>query len=265
LSRIDWLLCKTDPADKPAGLSAEVAAEERLDVEAAPLLRPLTFLSPAERKTLAALRFPKRRREWLLGRWTAKHLLRQARPAYAALPLNAISVGNDPDGAPYLSVAGEGRLPLSLSISHRADRAFCALWSPPPSLPGAAVGADIERVEPRDPAFVRDFFTAGEAERVWRCPDDRRDTLVTAIWSAKEAVLKVLRLGLTVDTRRVEIRHLAGLDAPHALSSPNRWIEVEVHCTLPDTPSLCAWWRSDGEYVLTLAAYADPGDPPYPT
>ena len=87
----------------------------------------------------------------------------------------------------------------------------------PPTTSDAAVhtvGADIEHVEPRDPAFVRDFFTTGEAERVWRCPAKQRDTLVTVLWSAKEAVLKVLRLGLTVDTRRVELRHVVGLEPP---------------------------------------------------
>jgi 4'-phosphopantetheinyl transferase len=228
----------------------------------------LSFLSPAERETLATLRYPKRRREWLLGRWTAKHLLQRARPAYAALPLDAITVGNDPDGAPYLAVAGEGRLPLSLSISHRNDRAFCALLAPTPMMLTPVVGADLELVEPRDPAFVRDYFTAEEAVRVWHCPEERRDTLVTVLWSAKEAVLKVLRLGLTVDTRRVELRHVTGLDqctdVTASLPLADQWAPVEVHCTLPNTAPLCAWWRTQGNDVLTLAAFSYPKDPPSP-
>jgi 4'-phosphopantetheinyl transferase len=236
----------------------------------------LAFLSPAERETLATLRFPKRRREWLLGRWTAKQLLRRARPEYAALSLDAITVGNDSDGAPYLSVDGEGRLSLSLSISHRGDRSFCALLSPPPSreaaskaLTRAVVGADLERAEPRDPAFVIVFFTAAEAERVWRCPQERRDTLVTVLWSAKEAVLKVLRLGLTVDTRRVEILHVAGLEPPSDVAPsppwPRGWSRVEVRCTLPGTAPLCAWWRPEGHYVLTLATFTHRDGTVYPS
>ena len=224
------------------------------------MLRLLPFLSPSERQTLATLRYPKRRREWLLGRWTAKRLLQRARPEYAALPLDALTVGNDPDGAPYLAVAGEGRLLLSLSISHRDDRAFCALLAPTPDMPTPVVGADLELVEPRDPAFVRDYFTADEAERVWRCPDETRDTLVTVLWSAKEAVLKVLRLGLTVDTRRVELRNVAGIER----SAAKGWSKIQVRCTLPNTAPLCAWWRVQGDYVLTLAAFSNPDDPPCP-
>ena len=214
------------------------------------------------------------RREWLLGRWTAKHLLKHARAEYADLPLDEISVGNDPDGAPYLSVADEGRLALSLSISHRSTRAFCALLSPPPRSSGGdrtaiqTVGADMEVVEPRDPAFVRDFFTSGEAERVWRCPDEKRDTLVTVLWSAKEAVLKVLRLGLTVDTRRVELLHVEGLEAPTETTAPpplfSPWASIVVHCSLPGTGPFYAWWRLQANDVLTLAAPAVANDPPQP-
>jgi 4'-phosphopantetheinyl transferase len=248
------------------------------------LLRPLPFLSLAERETLAGLRFPKRRREWLLGRWTAKHLLKRAYPEYAGLPLTKITVGNDPDGAPYLAIADQGRLSLSLSISHRNNRAFCAVLpptAPPPAeaaidakMPSVAVldmantvGADIEQVYPRDPAFVRDYFTSGEAERVWAAPEALRNTLVTVLWSAKEAVLKVLRLGLTVDTRRVELYRIAGLEPSSgsvALLASDAWLEIRVRCTLPDTPPLCAWWRSLAGDVLTLAAIDDPDHPPHP-
>jgi 4'-phosphopantetheinyl transferase len=206
-----------------------------------------SFLSTSEREIWVPLTFPKRRREWLLGRWTAKRLLQLCSSAFRALPLDAITVGNDADGAPYLSVDGKGRLPVSLSISHRGARAFCAL-SFSPSL---SVGADIERVEPRIPAFVSDFFTSHEAGRVWACAPGTRDLLVSVVWSAKEAVLKALRQGLRVDTRRVEIGHVAGI-APRR-TSPTGWHEVRVSSELPGTAHPASWWRSDGNDVLTLA------------
>jgi 4'-phosphopantetheinyl transferase len=230
------------------------------------LQNPAAFLSAVERETLGALHYRKRRREWLLGRWTAKQLLVRARPQYAGLPLADISVCNDPDGAPYLSLVDRGRLPLSLSISHRDDRAFCALAPLAPAIPEFAIGADIERVEARAPAFVRDFFTLEEAERVWQCPEAMRDTFVTVLWSAKEAVLKVLRLGLTVDTRRVEIVRVGGIE-PSARTRvpptlPRSWAEVEIRSTLSDAASFIGWWRSAGAYVLTLAASVHPTFPP---
>jgi 4'-phosphopantetheinyl transferase len=186
-----------------------------------------------------------------LGRWTAKRLLRLSDPAYRDLELNAISVGNDPDGAPFLCVQGIGRLALSLSISHRQERAFAALCA---SFP---VGADIERVEAHAPSFVRDYFTAQEAERVFGAPPQRRDALATVIWSAKEAVLKAVRLGLRVDTRTVEVRHVQGMEPDQGAEGlsldPEAWYEMRIVTTLPDEPHFAAWWRPDGDYVLTLA------------
>ena len=43
---------------------------------------PPDFLSVSECRTYAELTFPKRRREWLLGRWTAKRLLQLSQVAY---------------------------------------------------------------------------------------------------------------------------------------------------------------------------------------
>jgi 4'-phosphopantetheinyl transferase len=227
------------------------------------------FLSASEIETYAGLRFPKRRHEWLLGRWTAKQLLQRSIEAYCDLPLPAISVAADPDGAPYLAVKGEGRLPVSLSISHRAGRAFCAL-SPAIS---PSIGVDLEQIEPRSAAFVRDFFTAGEAARVWDCPESDRDTLVTVIWSAKEAMLKALREGLRLDTRLVEIGPVAGIErtplaaatggaalSPWAMkragggASEEHWHPLEITCPVPGVLRFAAWWRRDNDSVLTAAA-----------
>jgi 4'-phosphopantetheinyl transferase len=266
LSRIDWLVQTSDPAENPVGSAIEAAAEGCLDGEAGPLPRLLPFLSPAERETLATLRYPKRRREWLLGRWTAKQLLQRSLGGYGELALTAISVEADPDGAPYLSVEGEGRLPASLSISHRGGRAVCALS---PAL-SPAIGVDLEQVEPRSEAFVEGFFTPAEAARAWAILPERRDTLVTAIWSAKEAVLKALREGLRIDTRAVEVRHVAGLDArervpeerlpPLALHRVGAdlasvdWQPVHIESALPGALRIAAWWRPESDSVLTMAA-----------
>jgi len=226
------------------------------------------FLSASEQRTFKRLRFPKRREEWLLGRWTAKQLLRRSLEGYEGLALSVISVGVDPDGAPYLSVQGEGRLPASLSISHRAGRAVCALS---PAL-SPTIGVDLECVEPRPRAFVEDFFTAQEAARVWACAPERRDTLVTAMWSAKEAVLKAFREGLRVDTRAIEVRHIAGLDADLASvaeggaspalalhrvgngSASADWQPIQIESSVPGALRVAAWWQPEGDSVLTMAA-----------
>ncbi len=234
---VRWLLC----------LAGEVPAS---DADSPP-----GFLSDRESEMFAQLRFAKRRREWLLGRWTAKRLYQCSQETDQALPMCAITVANDSDGAPYLLANGKGRLPLSLSISHRQDRAFCALA---PSS-GCAVGADVERVELRDPAFVHDFFTSSEGALVSGCPAPRRDTFVTILWSAKEAVLKAMRYGLRVDTRRVEIGHLAGLNLVRAPGislgdkMPEAWWRLQVSTAWPERAHIAAWCAVGGDYVYTLA------------
>lgn len=244
---LDALVCSAD----------ELPALDELPAVGSP--RPPDFLSASERRIYAGFRVEKRRREWLLGRWTAKHLLRR-QPAYGTTPLHAIVVANDPDGAPYFSIE-HGRLPLSLSVSHREDKSFCALSVE------YIVGADVERVEPRAAAFVEDFFTVGEVARVRAGPESLRDLLIAVIWSAKESVLKALREGLRVDTRRVEIGRVEGISMPGQIPDVKRrlggltshasrfteWHPVQVACTLPGAPTFKAWWRPHGEDVLTLA------------
>ncbi len=204
----------------------------------------LSFLGAAERQTYRRFKIEKRRQEWLLGRWTAKRLLRQRRPE---TPLAEIEIGNEPGGAPYYAISGQ-RLPLSLSISHRSQWAFCALSA------AHTIGADIEQIEPRNPAFVHDFFTAAENALVWSCPESLRDTLITLIWSAKESALKALREGLRIDTRRIEVIDLEGLhDAP----APDDWHSLQIRCIWPAAPRFAAWWKPDGHNnILTLAAGA---------
>ncbi len=248
---------------------------------------PAGCLSGWEETRLAGLRSEKRRREWLLGRWTAKCLLHGALRAEMGmdLPLNAIIVTSDPDGAPRVMLPAVQFQAISLSISHRESRAFCAMSPLAPkrrdsgrSTGCVQVGADIELVEPRSAGFVEQYFTHEEIERVRSAPACAYNLLVTAIWSAKEAVLKALRLGLTVDTRSVSV----GVDLPyectgaadplHALAAnASFWrpfsIRYEPGATGPKPASVgCdSWidyWRTTQDGVLTLAVLNDTWVPP---
>jgi len=208
-----------------------------------------SFLSTTEETVYRGLRFAKRRRDWLLGRRTAKQLLRRSVIAYSNLPLTEITVANDPDGAPYYCVNGQ-RLSFCLSISHREGRALCALSGT------HTIGADVERIEPRAPAFVEDFFTDRENELVHAASPADRDLLITLIWSAKESVLKVLRQGLRIDTTRIEIcdKDLQNFSSNIKETHNVLWHPLYVDCLMSAAPPLVAWWRLDGNDVLTLAA-----------
>ena len=78
--------------------------------------------------------------------------------AVLALPPERIEVLAAPRrGARGRGSRASGR-PLSLSLSHRAGRALAAVAAAP-----AVVGCDLEVVEPRSGAFVREWLAAGGA------------------------------------------------------------------------------------------------------
>lgn len=238
----------------PSGVRWLVASAA-IDPDLAAGIPPRQMLAAEEEARLASLSVAKRRRDWLLGRATAKALLQNwlAHHHGAAPFASSIVIETEPNGAPYARLTAAERLPVSLSISHCNGHAFCALISAPFGVP--VVGADIEKIEPRAWAFVEDYFTPWEIDQVCRAPDAERDALITAIWSVKEAVLKAVQRGLTVDTRAVDC-DLGGRAAS------DDWQPVSVRwdqrLDVPDGTSITAHWRRWGAYVLTLARLDTP-------
>ena len=190
------------------------------------------WLGPRERAALAALRFPKRRADWRLGRFAAKRAAAEwlGRPS-APPALAELEVLADHSGAPQLHAGGV--TPVALSLSHRAGWAFAAV-----APPDVALGCDLELVEPRSEAFVADYLTPAERALVAAGgPLDvaRRTTLV---WCAKECALKALHEGLRLDTWSVE---LAGRPSV----SERGWRPVAVRVA-PAGRTFEGWWcRAD--------------------
>lgn len=206
-------------------------------------------LSACEQERLSGLRVPKRRDDWLLGRLAAKLLVRSwvEGETGCTLPLPAITIANEPSGAPVVRFDSRGSFcpaPPSISLSHSHSTALCALSS----VAGLRFGADIEWVEPRSAWLVEDFMTAEERAQVAAASPANRDRIVTALWSAKEAVLKALRLGLTVDTRSVccRLEHRAReWSSFRAELAPELWALGGTEVT--------GWWRVHEGFVLTIA------------
>ena len=199
------------------------------------------WLSRAERAHLTAFRFPKRRKDWTLGRWAAKNLLlAHLSPTWPHTSPAAIEIRAARDGAPEPFLNGHP-LPLSLSISHASGIAFCAAG--PGNLP---LGCDIERVEPRSEAFLCDFFTVRELRLINAVPEHARPFLSTLLWSAKESALKAMRRGLREDTRSVEVTF-------PELGTFGSWHNLLI-THMPSKRTFFGWWRRDGTCVETLAA-----------
>jgi len=158
------------------------------------------------------------------------------------VPANRITIAPAPDGSPFPILAGEGPLPVTLSISHRQGSALVALCSGRQAL----LGADLEVVEPKIPAFVDDFFTRSEIAALRELPREEVPRGIAEVWSLKEAALKAIRRGLTESTHAVE-----GLPR----SSPGAsWTSRDLSLSLKDAPSDgVGFVRSEGRLVLSVA------------
>jgi 4'-phosphopantetheinyl transferase len=215
----------------------------------------LDWVSPQERVRLDGLRFTKRRTEYLLRRWVGKRTVaaRIGLPDDAAT-LARIEVLNRMTGAPYVVVDG-AEAPWEVSLSDRAGCAVAVIGAAVSDVTGA-LGVDLEVVEPRSDGFLTDFLTAAEQDWVRGRPGGSdplaRDAAANLIWSAKEAALKVLRLGLRADTRSVEVTVESDVRS-------DGWARFTA--ARRDGPVLPGWWRRDGVYLVTVATSGD-CDPP---
>ena len=225
---------------------------------------PGEWLSPAELERLARFRVAKRRGDWLMGRYTSKSLVASVleRKAGRRPGLRSFEIVPEPSGAPVVRDAATGaRLPISVSLSHSSTRALAALlFTDAPEVSGCTVGADLEWVEPRSEGFLRDFLTPAERGEVASLPEAERPARANGIWSAKEAVLKALKLGLTVDTWKVECLLDPGPvpDAGSLAPTGPPWRRFSASCApeiLPagKSPAFLGFWREAEGFVLTVA------------
>ena len=208
------------------------------------------WLSPREAVCLNAMRFPKRRADWRLGRWAAKCALSITLEAPANPQIfKKIEIRPAPSGAPE-AFFGNQPAAVVISLSHRDGRAICAV-----TMSGMEMGCDLEMIEPRSDAFVTDYFTIEEQALVAGASAADRDRLLALLWSGKESALKALHTGLRLDTRSVIVN-------PRAESFDlNGWSPLRVRSTAGQV--FHGWWQRSDNIVRTVVADPPP-DPPIP-
>ena len=145
------------------------------------------FLTEFEFKQYKSFTVEKRAGEWLTGRYAVKKVASE----FFSLPFKKVQIRNTKSGAPILQARGGNS--LTISITHRGDYAAAAI-----SLTGDLIGVDIEKIEPRPQGWTKQYFDKAEL-----VAED--DAYLTELWAKKEAVLKLLGLGLTVPMTQIKI------------------------------------------------------------
>jgi len=139
---------------------------------------------------------------------------------------------------------------VSVSISHRGDRAIAVLGAPP-----MVAGCDLELIEPRSPAFVREWLAPAEQELVASFAQTDHALVANLIWTAKEAAAKVRREGLRLDVRAALVGP-SGMSARHG----GEWRAIRVDWA-GDTHAVFGWWRAEPGWVMTVLADPPPRPP----
>jgi 4'-phosphopantetheinyl transferase len=187
-----------------------------------------SWLCANEALRLSGIKFPKRRNDWRLGRWTAKCAI----AAYLGWCvessfLDKIEIRPATSGAPEAFIA-DRRAALGISLSHCGGRAIAAVA---PS--EMAVGCDLERIEPRIDAFITDYFTPEEQLLIQLASASTKPALATLLWSAKESALKALCQGLRLDTRSLSVNVGDGQGISGYLAGGARWLVGKEFSTVP--------------------------------
>jgi 4'-phosphopantetheinyl transferase len=204
------------------------------------------WLSASEREALSKLSLPKRRAEWRLGRWAAKAAVAARLGAEAGL----IEILAEEDGSPGVHLDG-ARAPVALSVSHRKGRALVAVGEP-----ASAIGCDLEAIEPRSPAFTREWLDPAERELLTGLDQGRAEMAANLFWTAKEAASKARRGGLRLNVRRARAEPLS-LEQP-----PGAWAPLRV--AWEDGSSERGWWRWEPGWVASILSEPAVERPPEP-
>ena len=149
-------------------------------------------LSERENAFYQTLKLPKRRTEWLGGRLALKKLL-VSHFGGKQTDFSILAAGGV--GKPSI---WQGTKPVTIpfSLTHSNGYAIAVVDST-----ALCVGIDLERIAPRIQAWKNDFFHPSELLA-------QDDAFLTALWTQKEALVKLLGSGLTINS--YEVRCIGG-------------------------------------------------------
>jgi phosphopantetheine--protein transferase-like protein len=199
------------------------------------------YFSLEEKVEYSRFKVIKRQFEWITSRITSKQMIKQILKG-EKINFPDIRIEKEKTGQPYINITGQGRLEGTFSLSHSNGYVFCGYSS----VKELKFGLDIEKIEERSLEFAQDYFTPREIEKYLTMDKIDKNEFTTMVWSAKESVLKTLGLGLSIDTRKVEIvsetlgTKMAG------------WNECTAQFALMPDKKLIIYWQVLNGYIRTF-------------
>jgi 4'-phosphopantetheinyl transferase len=161
----------------------------------------LDWLHPSELDLFRSFRFEKRQKDWLLGRWTAKSLLKEC--WYKENKLEELAILPGKNRAPFVYL-DQNLLETQISISHSNGQSFCVATND-----DTEIGCDLELIEKRSIAFQEDYFTLKEHELFNSVSSLITETeYYTLCWSAKEALMKATKQGMSLHPLKIELKKI---------------------------------------------------------
>jgi 4'-phosphopantetheinyl transferase len=162
-------------------------------------------LSPEEQARANRFHFERDRRSYTVARAALRHILGFA----LGLPAAVVGFAYGAHGKPLLAGAGTAQPDLQFNLSHSGSWALAAV------VRERHVGVDIEHLRAirEFQALADRFYAPREAALLQRLTEETRPAAFYRAWTCKEAYVKALGAGLTLDTRVIEVRLLPGQPA----------------------------------------------------
>lgn len=197
------------------------------------LSRAESTLSPEELQRAAGFRLEIDRQKYLIC-----HLkLREILSTYANIPARDLRFTPNPFGKPALPAETTGDN-LDFNLSHSGDRMLLGI------VRNARIGVDIERLRPEFATMevAARFFTERENETLRSLSGDCQVQAFFNCWTRKEAYLKALGCGLSIEPNQVQVTLMPG-EKP----------EITRHTNFEERNPWSLFHVSDGEYTAAVA------------
>lgn len=169
------------------------------------LIKKVAMLHPDEKTYFETLKFDRRKKSYLLGRIASKQAVLILLDKYRAI--DSFSVGFGVFQFPVIKNIQEQNVQVSITHCDNYGIAFSFLEEHP-------LGVDIEKIDDTKIKTMSSFIFDQEYDLISSCSIGLAIGS-TLIWTIKESLSKVLKTGLTIDFKLLEIASLKKMGATY--------------------------------------------------